>query len=204
MRLQRLKVSNLSDLNDPFELLSIDMSDKSQRDYFAKVKKEATKILRLLCLSSTRKDPLMWSHYGDRHAGVVLELEVNESLVSKVKYLKNRQVFDPKKHSSKFDYKLFTTKYSGWVYEMEQRIFLRLEDIYREKKLDFYSFNEDVKLVGILSGPLSKLTRAMISKNLPIDKFIKFTKTRLAYKSFSVVWHQGHKQKIVRGKAALV
>lgn len=86
--------------------------------------------LAVLCLSAQRNNHLMWAHYGDRHRGLVIEVESegifeigDDSTVHKrllpVQYSDYRPFF-------RFDSVLapdtYTTKGKAWSYEEEWRI----------------------------------------------------------------------------------
>lgn len=87
---QRLKVAIFDDLNDPFELLAADLSDRRVRRRFVKWKTRTSKKIGLLCFSMTWRNPLLWSHYADRHRGVALEFEIEDDFVVPVQYSLSR------------------------------------------------------------------------------------------------------------------
>jgi hypothetical protein len=68
--LQRVKVARFSDLNDPFELLSIDRSKVKNRRALRKRTRKINDETGLLCFSKSWGTPVLWGHYAERHAGM--------------------------------------------------------------------------------------------------------------------------------------
>lgn len=62
--LRRIKVSRFTDLNDPFELLAVDLSDKQHRAAIRATKEELNKDKGLICFSKSWSNPLLWGHYA--------------------------------------------------------------------------------------------------------------------------------------------
>jgi hypothetical protein len=84
-----------------------------------------------ICCFSQRNDSLlMWSHYGDKHKGVCLTLDISEykketdSLLFNVEYPRSYPIFNwPKdKNTSSSLRHLIATKSQDWQYEDEVRI----------------------------------------------------------------------------------
>jgi hypothetical protein len=92
LRDRRLKLSLINELNDPFEFMAIDVGDKRVRRSFAKVKAIQSRTTGLLCFSTKWSNPLLWSHYADRHRGICLGFDVARELVQPVDYAKERIV----------------------------------------------------------------------------------------------------------------
>lgn len=88
--LRRLKISRLSDLNDPFELLAADLLNPLHRKAFADWKHELSQSTGLICFSKSWRSPLLWGHYADRHSGIALGFEVPDSLAVDVFYSATR------------------------------------------------------------------------------------------------------------------
>jgi len=150
-------------------------------------------------------EPLLWSHYGDRHKGCVLEFDISGYELVKVDYQKNRvnisrhNVFQ--QNLQELETKLVSTKYEGWSYEKEARLFLEKQNIIKFQKLYFYNFNTNFNPTSIIVGPLSSLSESIIESNLPKGESIQFIKSRLAFKSFRVVKNKKIKNVIVKGNA---
>ena len=54
-------------MNDPFELLSVDLSEPDDRTTFDGLKADLNQTIGVLCFSRGWSNPVLWSHYGDRH-----------------------------------------------------------------------------------------------------------------------------------------
>ena len=64
LALRRIKISRFLDLNDPFELLGVDVIDPAQRIAFRAMKQEINESKGLICFSKSWRNPLMWGHYA--------------------------------------------------------------------------------------------------------------------------------------------
>jgi hypothetical protein len=53
LALQRLKISRLIDLNDPFELLAVDLQNQRYREAFTNLKQELNTSKGLICFSGS-------------------------------------------------------------------------------------------------------------------------------------------------------
>lgn len=82
-----------------------------------------------ICSFSKKKDNiLMWSHYADSHRGICLEFDITEDydffvFPIIIKYEREYPKIDVSKTRDKVGEKLLTTKYEGWQYEQEVRIY---------------------------------------------------------------------------------
>lgn len=86
LALRRVKVSRFSDLNDPFELLAVDLGDKDHRKAFRTTKDKINADKGLICLSESWSNPLLWGHYAEKHTGIALGFEIPEKLLNPVIY----------------------------------------------------------------------------------------------------------------------
>ena len=75
---------------------------------------------------------MMWAHYSEKGAGIVLGFEIPDEILAKIQYV-SRRLRNPLKlsHLNKIleavgDNPL-KVKYDGWKYEREQRLHLRLD-----------------------------------------------------------------------------
>ena len=135
LRNQHLMLDNGIGFNDPFELRISDRKRGTDRSVFG---------LRILCLTNSNKNKLMWSHYADSHKGLCLVVEVPASLSYPVCYSGNR-IFEnsniddilikskrTKKESLRkksiidlpYEHKVALIKDQKWKYEKEWRIVL--------------------------------------------------------------------------------
>src|SRR6185437_3975601 len=86
----RLKISEIQDLNDPFELLPFKLSNKDLRDALHKTKEQISSNRGMLCFSKTWSNPVLWSHYADKHRGLCLGFAVPDNFSMPVRYTAKR------------------------------------------------------------------------------------------------------------------
>ena len=189
---KHLKVSDFSNLNDPFELLGIEMSDKDTRVAVQFEKSKIAKTKGLLCFSENKYDPVQWAHYGDSHKGVCLGFEIPEKNLKKVNYVSSRLAKSTLDDQNKHE-KLLTTKFKHWVYERERRLIINLSNQINNG-LVFENFSEEMTLKEIYIGCKSDLNFSDIQKKYKSeDKKILIKHTRPAFKDFRIVWDQKKK-----------
>ena len=76
LAIQRIKIARFSDLNDPFELLAVDLGNKRHRKAFRESRGEINAATGLICFSKSWRNPLLWGHYAEKHTGIALGFEV--------------------------------------------------------------------------------------------------------------------------------
>jgi hypothetical protein len=81
---RRIKISEIGDMNDPFELLTIETSTLMDRT--AAIETFARRF-GALCFSRSWKSPLLWAHYADKHPGICLGLDIADDYVSEISYV---------------------------------------------------------------------------------------------------------------------
>ena len=162
---KRLKIARIHELNDPFELLSCELSNNNYRQAFINSKANLSKNKGLLCFSRNWKSPVQWAHYSDNHKGICMAFEIPDEWLMKVEYQAKRL---PCPTNIDFDFmkKVLSTKFSHWKYEKEYRIFFDLDPSEEENGLYFSEFSKDLDLKQIIVGCNSRLTRNDISKAL--------------------------------------
>jgi hypothetical protein len=197
---RRLKVSRFFELNDPFELIGGEQSDKAFRKKMRGWAETINKQEGLLCFTKSWTNPLMWSHYGDRHRGMCLGFDVYDTIVKPVDYRPGRlpvnkwkdlNVTNPPREVVQ---RLLTTKFAGWKYENERRVIVPLAGLKPEKKegreLFFRRFDNDLKLVEVFAGARccvkwrSHIQSAV--EELPLPLKPELIKARLGFKRFRV------------------
>jgi hypothetical protein len=199
---KRLKLSRLSELNDPFELLGASFRDEPGfRNLVEKHKEVFDQTHGLICFSEKWRDPVLWGHYAAKHRGVALGFDVDISLIKKVEYNSDRIKSlhpGPSSISPDFTEMLLITKFSSWKYEREWRVFISLKKkdtytdgelyAYAEGALYFVPFSKALTLVEVILGPLCNLdlerTRHFVDSFS--NNVITF-KSRLAHWSFKVI-----------------
>ncbi len=192
--LRRMKVARFSDLNDPFELMAVTHRSKKNRRILKDWKSQYNNNTGLLCFSANWTDPVLWSHYGDKHRGICLGFNLKRADTEKVQYEDSRilpgigERGDPFKLSDELQMLLRRTKYHHWKYEKEIRVFVRLHEVDADGDLYFRSFCEEFDLTEVILGPECTLpldeTRQLVQSLFP--RAVTF-KARLAFKSFKVV-----------------
>jgi hypothetical protein len=187
LRNRRLKIATFNDLNDPFELWAVAQPDPRLRAGLRAWKKEMALTHGILCFSKTWDNPVLWSHYADRHRGIALGFDINPEMVKAVDYKKRRPPFRGADESS--IHTLLYTKHRDWHYEKELRVYLPLEEPDVGTGLYFSKFSEHMVLREIITGPLCASTKQEIEAVLG-DEGVAITKGRLAFTSFNVVTNQ--------------
>jgi Protein of unknown function (DUF2971) len=204
---QRLKVATINELNDPFELFACDLTDSKYRRPFLKWKNNIAERVGFLCFSKDWSNPLLWSHYADRHRGVTLEVEIDEQLTIPVNYSASRLILNIEQikkdggFSDQLAERLATTKSKHWRYEKEVRIPVNLSTCIVDKGLYFERLTEQVKITGLVFGPLSKLTTADLQRVLPYGQQLRLRWGRLGFGSYNVVNNRQKSLQIVNSTA---
>jgi len=190
---QRLKIATVPDLNDPFELLCIDLSDHNLRTHMKSWKANMGKQQGLLCFSRTWRNPVQWSHYADRHRGICLCFELASGFAQPVIYNEQRSTKEAEEIlrtgscDKKTMQKFLTTKYASWRYEQELRAFTDLKELDPIKKMYFCEFSSDLRLVEVIIGAESVVTRSQIIKALGEKASqVSLRNARLAFKTYRV------------------
>jgi hypothetical protein len=149
----------------------------------------------LLCFSDTPKEPVLWSHYADKHQGVVFEVkfDFDPEHVTKIHYPSERPTIDAKMYVKLRHNQAEFTKYllslinllirqksPGWAYEREYRVFF---DLQNNKGLEisgehYFKRIPDNFLIRVILGwrcPLeeSSVVKALAASGLPSTKVVR-------------------------------
>jgi len=194
IRRKRLKAARFSDLNDPFELLAADLTDRHQRSAFRRWKDEINERYGVLCFSANWRSSLLWSHYGDKHHGLCLGFDLPDEKVVRVRYQRSRMTVSAGSLEEATVMRLLSTKSHEWQYEQETRIVVQLDEPDPQNGHFFVDFGiegKDLALREVVIGSLSSLTRRQLddeleNAGLPSASF-EITKARLAFRSYSIV-----------------
>jgi hypothetical protein len=190
--LGRIKVSRFSDLNDPFELMAIKSEDVQISETTSKFKDEYDEHAGLLCFSANWTSPVLWSHYGSRHRGICLGVDLKRTIAQKVCYEDERILTHREEIRGQLDeklkYILLRTKFVHWIYEEEYRMFVKLDDVLREGRLHFYEFSDNLRLTEVILGPQCSLSLDAVRQltRTQHPQAVVF-KARLAWNSFADV-----------------
>lgn len=189
LALKRIKVSRYQDLNDPFELLAADLSDKTVRGQLRKIKKKIEDEQGIICFSTTWNNPLLWGHYADKHRGIALGFDIPKSMLQKVEYEKDLSKITLEKCSDEnYIKELSLTKFEHWSYEDEYRLHINLNLENEDSGLYFKYFSNEIDLKEVILGvkctvPISSMRKFFEEKN----EKVKVIKSRIAYKDFKIV-----------------
>jgi hypothetical protein len=183
----RIRISEIDQLNDPFELWCVDQSNRQLRTVLHGFKQGVGTKVGIVCFTRRWHNPLLWSHYADKHRGICLGFDVDERGLKPVKYVRRRpELLIPPTEESVNE--LLFTKYRDWKYEEEWRNWFKLDT--REQGHYFYYFEPDkfVQLREIIAGPLCQITKAEIENAMcSYTDQINIVKARLAFRTFRVV-----------------
>jgi hypothetical protein len=155
LRHRRLKIATFNDLNDPFELWAVAQPNPALRLGLRRWKEQIAAAYGVLCFSKTWDNPVLWSHYADRHRGMALGFDVDSDMVREVTYAERRPRFNRVDELTL--HKLLYTKQRDWQYEKEVRVYARLEERDEATGLYFADFNVHMVLREVITGPLPPL-----------------------------------------------
>jgi len=194
LKQKRLKVSNINTLNDPFEFhVGFSKPNRKIINTFRVWKKEISKEFGILCFSKNWHNPLLWSHYAEKHTGFALGFEIQEDKATKITYSKSRPLFkwdgmprDPIPRQNFLD-KLIKTKFVSWKYEEEYRLVYKLNTLDYEDGFYFQEFDTNLVLKEVIAGCNSKMSDKEFLNLLDGYTRITAIKSRMALKKFSIV-----------------
>jgi hypothetical protein len=185
IRERRIKIARIAQLNDPFEFLGADLSDRDRRASLSRTKVALSEKHGLLCFAKSWHNPVQWTHYADNHRGLCLGFDIPDHLPRQVSYVNSRFNW-PSVIDESFMVQLLFTKFSHWSYEDEYRLYTTLEDC--ENGLYYYNFGDTLTLKQVIVGGASSITRAQLADALgSLAESVETFKARAAFKSFRVV-----------------
>lgn len=200
--LRRLKVARFNELNDPFELLAIDVAALNLRVGMSAKKELIDSTEGLLCFSGSWRNPLLWSHYADKHKGIALGFDVPDDLLTRVQYIAGMHKIDVMAKSTLQETidrlldRLRYTKFDGWKYEDEFRQFFKLKELDAQSGLHFAPFSEELCLREVILGPRCDVpinsVRTLVE---PFPCKVHVSRARIAYTKFGVVEDRGSRKK---------
>src|SRR2546429_474927 len=83
-------------MNDPFELTGGLPCDPQLRGHLTTLISRLNKWCGVLCFSRDWQNAMLWSHYGDKHKGICLGLDISATVqISDPFYVASRQELDP-------------------------------------------------------------------------------------------------------------
>jgi hypothetical protein len=198
LRNRRLKIAQFDDLNDPFELKSVNLCNPEHALAFDGTegsegyKAEMARRFGVLCFSEAKNDLLQWAHYADRHKGMCLGFDVSGGMgkFGRVKYKTHRILF-PEKLDEPFSWKLLSTKSKVWAYEKERRVFVELKDgVWNEgadRMLYFADFGPELVLRDVILGATSKISVSEVLQAMQgYAETVRIARMRLSCSRFEI------------------
>ena len=190
--LRRVKISRFRDLNDPFELMAVNLGDKRHREAFSATKQDIDKDKGLICFSRSWKNPLLWGHYAEKHTGIALGFDIPDHQLTEVLY-EPRLLdisLDPKTKRPRAELidKLIRTKFHDWKYEDEWRLFIELEHDTVEAGLYFHPFSKEFALREVILGPRCELPMKGVRNMVKVFRpDVQIVKSSIAFTRFEVL-----------------
>jgi len=190
---RRLKIARFNEINDPFELAAATLRTRDERKVFAGYRQEMAGTYGILCFSRNWRNPVLWSHYAERHTGLCLGFDICDSLLMDIIYTETRITLTRGDRLRREDLtpqvaeRLLSMKFRDWSYEDEVRVFVRLEERDSVTGLYFRKFDERIKLAEAIAGHGCTVKRTEIKQAIGNDPKVDIIKARLAFKSFWVV-----------------
>lgn len=155
LKVNRLKLSTIDDLNDPFDLCSVDTTDSRVEAFLELHIRYFSENCAMLCFCRNWDSLLLWSHYGDSHAGICLGFDIpdDSAYEMEVHYQPNViQVSGPDEINEAFFFRLLRTKHESWSYEQESRMFVSRPDPPDTQGLHFIDFAPRLTLSEVIFG----------------------------------------------------
>lgn len=192
LRRRRLKVARFSELNDPFDMLPIDLSDRVQRIAAQSTLEEMGGSAGMLCFSRAWTNPVVWAHYADQHRGICLGFDVLDAAVTAISYARIRRPFP---NFASFDdarqlemmKEMLHTKFEDWRYEDEVRASIKISIETEEGGLLFVNWNDDLHLAEVIVGMRSSTCKRELERALDgYAHTVQFIRAQASLTSFAV------------------
>jgi hypothetical protein len=193
LRHRRIKVSDASNLNDPFDHRSVRFNRGVRKAVEAAIR-DMVHLQGFICFSEVRNSVLMWSHYAERNKGFCLGFEVPRERLKHIEYVpempeatihSNMTMTTEEQRAMLLN---VTIKHEGWKYERELRFFTPRSEQYQEDGVWFYPFGPDLRLQQVMVGASSPYSRADIKEALGgMKATLDVFKARAAFTKFEIV-----------------
>jgi hypothetical protein len=161
---RRVKVSTIDELNDPFDLGPIDTTHPQIEKALTEMVAAFRASSGILCFSRIWDNILLWSHYGNCHAGVCLGFDIpgdqpGSGYDMEVCYQPNLlQIRSAADVTYDLVERLLRTKYEVWSYEQELRMFVKLNDPPDAGGFQWFDFGPNLELKEVIVGPQCSAT----------------------------------------------
>jgi hypothetical protein len=154
---KRLKLSTIGELNDPFDLYAVDITDPAMRTKMDDFAKHFERTSAILCFSRNWDNLLLWSHYGDSHKGVCLGFDIPDGVPGRnyhTDVLYQPNVLPAPREDLNLDFvdRVLRTKHESWSYEQEVRMFVGLNDPPDTNGLRWIDFGPPITLREVIIG----------------------------------------------------
>jgi len=182
-------------MNDPFELNGVSLSIP---DILRVLIDDFKERVGALCLCRNWTNPLLWSHYADKHKGICLGFEIAPDVeLQQPEYVARQQQSDARilikavrtretAEAAKVIAKMLLTKFEGWSYEDEVRLLVRQKD--RNGKYCYYKFGKRFQLCSVILGVRCVVERSEIDKLLvSYPTTVRVFRTALDFERFAIV-----------------
>lgn len=176
---ERLHCAPFADLNDPLEGVYLSVAHLPpvllQRKGTVRVSRENSsqlheheKFSRICSLSKSFKDIRMWSHYGDGHRGIAIEIDFSgyEVDVYPIRYLQELKQYGNTVIETPFADDVLSQKTIHWLHEEEFRV------LQPDK---YYDVKNRISAI-YLGSRVSEDRKALLNKLVPDEIPIYFTK----------------------------
>jgi hypothetical protein len=190
---RRLKIARITEMNDPFEMLPLDLSDRVQRVAMATTAEQLNETAGVLCFSRSWSNPVIWAHYADRHRGICLGFDMPDEYLKAVDYAAHREplvdVLElPEAEQLEVMNRILFTKFEDWRYEQEMRVSIQLDHDTRENGLYFVDWDDHTcVLTEVIVGLRSETCRRELERALNgYAHPVAFVKARASVTAFAV------------------
>ena len=158
----QLKIATINELNDPYEFY-VGFGNSGQlfdEEISVNIQEHYSNIMGFLCFSKNWKNPVLWSHYADKHEGICMEFDIPDRFLKKIEYKRELTIIDASDNDWRTNFAQATlAKYEHWSYEEEYRIPVQLNShqVLRENGRYFMPFSDEMALRRIFLGSRCKL-----------------------------------------------
>ncbi len=197
---QRIKVSTIDTLNDPFEMNPYMRCDDDIRPEYREERSRICDNYGLLCFCHDWRETLLWSYYADKHRGIAIGFDIPSDDVIEVCYTLNPtrqrvELTDNPREVEKQFLDLAKVKYGEWMHEREARVLVERKD-WKDEPVDkcgkqalyrFRHFDNRLQVKAIVLGcrfPYSKAWEDILREAKKLEAWI--VPTREAWEGYKI------------------
>lgn len=191
IRGRRLRISRIRSLNDPFELMPFELSDRELRAKVRRIVDGMHENRGFVSFSEQWTNPVQWAHYAENHQGVCLGFDINDEKLARIHYAADRVPVVLMEHAieerdEQAVLRFLFTKFEHWQYEQERRIICALESADIDGHF-YQSFSDDLRLREVIVGARNTtLTKRELSGALNTYRDVNYFKVRPAFRTFTM------------------